>query len=134
MGVNDRADTDADTGAEADADRPRLNRNVTAALAYLLGPASGAALLVLVRDEFVRFHARQSVGVGAALFGLYLAVGIVSVLLAMAPVVGPAFAAVVLELPAAFGLAALGLWALLIYHAYHGRRFGLPVVGTLVAR
>jgi uncharacterized membrane protein len=132
VGVIDRAD--ADTGTEADADRPRLDRNLAAALAYLLGAASGAAVLVFVRDEFVRFHARQSVGASAALFGLYLAVGIACALLAMAPVVGPAFAAAVRGLPAAFGLAALGLWGLLTYHAYRGRRFSLPVVGTLVAR
>lgn len=118
----------------AGADRPRVDRNAAAALAYLLGAVSGLAVLVTAADDYVRFHARQSAAASAALFALYLVAGIAAALLGNLPVVGPAFDAVTAALPVVFGLAWVGLMLVLGRAAYRGRRFALPVLGALVER
>lgn len=119
---------------EAGTDRAGIDRNAAAALAYLLGPVSGLVVLATVADDYVRFHARQSAAASAALFALYLLVGIAAALLGSLPVVGPAFDALTAALPVAFGLAWVGLWAVLSRAAYRGQRFALPVLGPLVER
>lgn len=124
MAVSDEAGTDS-TGPD---------RNTMAALAYLLGAVSGLVVLATAADDYVRFHARQSAAASAALFALYLVAGIAAALLGDLPVVGPAFDAVTAALPVVFGVAWLGLWAVLSRAAYRGRRLALPVLGPLIER
>ena len=66
-----------------------LGPTVAGAIAYLLGPITGGILLFLEKDNrFVRYHAAQSITVGLLLVGVYIALSIVSTLLAVVPVLG----------------------------------------------
>ena len=64
-----------------------LKREAAAAMSYVLGPLTGIIFIILEKDDFVRFHAMQSIFVlgGIALFAFLLwAVPIVSSLLWLA--------------------------------------------------
>jgi uncharacterized membrane protein len=93
--------------------------NVAAALAYGLGWITGILFLLIEPDnKFVRFHAMQSIIVFAALSVLCL-------LLQMVPLLGM-LVTVFLVVPAS-----AVLWLVLMFKAYQGERFKLPVAGDM---
>lgn len=94
-----------------------MDENLAGALAYVLGWISGGALLVLEREnQFVRFHAMQSVVVFGSLCVLWF-VGL------SIPLFGWILSFMVIPVVSA------GLWLVLLYKAYTGQRFKLPVAG-----
>ena len=96
-----------------------LDPNVAAALSYALGWVTGLVfLLTEPHDKFVRFHALQSTIVFAAL-------SVVCVLLQMIPLLGM-LVTVFLVIPAS-----AVLWLILMFKAYQGERFRLPVIGDM---
>jgi uncharacterized membrane protein len=104
-------------------DAPRtstgLDPNVAAALAYGLGWITGIIFIVAEpNDRFVRFHALQSIIV----FGTLSAI---TLLLQAIPIFGM-LVAVFLVIP----LSAV-LWLLLMFKAYQGERFKLPIAGDM---
>lgn len=99
-----------------------LDANVAAALSYVLVFVSGIVFYALEDDEFVRFHAAQSIAVFgglviANLLAVFVAtigfVGIGSLLSALVPLLG------------------IALWAFLIVTAYQGRWTRVPVAANL---
>jgi uncharacterized membrane protein len=98
-----------------------LDANVGAALAYLVGFVTGAIFLVVEKENrFVRFHAMQST---FTFIGLVL----VNVLLNIVPFLGFLLSIFVL-LP----FSAV-LWLVLMFKAYQGEEFKLPLVGQMAA-
>jgi uncharacterized membrane protein len=96
-----------------------LDPNVAAALSYLLGWISGILfLLTEPQNRFVRFHAMQSTIV-------FLALSVACVLLQSIPILGMLIA-VFLVIP----LSAV-LWLLLMFKAYQGEKFKLPIAGEM---
>ena len=94
-----------------------LSRNTAAALCYAAGWISGLIfLLVEKKDEFVRFHAMQSVITFGGL-----------TVLAMVPVVGWILS------PFAM-IAGFILWLVLIVKAYQGENFELPYIGKFAKK
>jgi len=91
-----------------------LSKNTSGALAYVLGPVTGVIFLVLEKDPFVRFHAMQSVVVFLVLFVLQWVFGITIVLLPLVPLIS---------------ILAFILWLLLIYKAWQGDEWEVPVLG-----
>ena len=91
-----------------------LPKNTAGALSYVLGPVTGVIFYVLENDPFVRFHAMQSIVVFTLLFVLQWVFGLTLVLLPLVPL-----------------LSVLGfaLWLLLIYKAWQGQEWEVPVVG-----
>jgi len=90
------------------------NQNMMGALTYLLGFVTGIVFLLVEKDnKFVRFHAAQSTVVFGVLF-----------LLGMVPVVGWVMGVVIA--PVSFIL-----WLVLMWKAYQGETFRLPVVSDL---
>ncbi|WP_255171369.1 DUF4870 domain-containing protein [Natrononativus amylolyticus] len=112
-----------------------LHENTAGAASYALGFVSGLVVYLLEADnEFVRFHAIQSVLVFGGLFALGIAMSVAGLLLGWLPVVG-----VVVGLAVALGSlllvpVALVCWVVLLYKAYTGERFHVPVVGPLAER
>lgn len=93
--------------------------NVAAALSYSLGWVTGIAfLLAEPHNPFVRFHAMQSTIVFAALTVLTL-------VLQTIPILGMLIA-VFLVIPAS-----AILWLVLMFKAYQGERFKLPIAGDM---
>ena len=98
-----------------------LDANVIAALSYVLGFISGIIVLLVEKDNrFVRFHAMQSTVV-------FLSIIAFDILLQIVPILG-ALVVVFLVLPAS-----AALWLVLMYKAYQGEDFSLPIVGPFAA-
>lgn len=91
-----------------------LSKNTAGALAYVLGPVTGVVFLVLEKDAFVRFHAMQSTVLFGVLFLLQWVFGLTIVLLPLVPLIS------------LFGFV---LWLLLIYKAWQGEEWEVPVLG-----
>jgi uncharacterized membrane protein len=95
-----------------------LDANVAAALCYLAWFVTGIVFLVIEKDSrFVKFHAMQS-----TLFFLPLAV--LQMVLWSIPLLGWILGFFI-------WLASLVMWLVLMFKAYQGERFKLPVVGDM---
>jgi uncharacterized membrane protein len=96
------------------------DENVAAALSYILGWISGVAVLLLEHENrFVRFHAMQS----TIVFGVLSVAWFVCV--AVIPILGWIISFIVIP-----PLSAV-LWLVLMFKAYQGERYKVPVVGDI---
>jgi uncharacterized membrane protein len=93
-----------------------LKKTTAGALAYVLGPVTGIIFLLIEKDPFVRFHAMQSTVVFIVLFVLQWILGITIILF---------------PLSALIGLVAFVLWLILIYKAWQGEEWEVPVLGKI---
>lgn len=98
-----------------------FDANVAAALSYLVGFITGIIFLLIEKENrFVRFHAMQS----TLLFAVIVAVDI---LLQIIPLLG-ALVVIFVVIPLS-----AGLWLLMMFKAYKGEEFKLPLVGQMAA-
>jgi uncharacterized membrane protein len=105
-----------------------LPDNLAGALSYVLGPVTGIIFLVWEKQSrFVRFHAMQSLLVGVVLIILNYVLNVLNAVLVRIPFIGWLFA---LGLALVVGLASLVLWLALMYAAYTGKEWELPVIGA----
>jgi uncharacterized membrane protein len=96
----------------------RLPENIVAALSYTVGWVSGIFFLLLERNnKFVRFHAMQSVLIFMPIVLLLFLVGWV-------PYIGWLIADEV-------GMAAMLILLILMYMAYRGSKFKIPIIGKI---
>jgi len=93
-----------------------LSRNTAAALSYVLGPVTGVIFLILEKDSFVRFHAVQSIVVFLGLFILDWLLVTTIILAVLVPLVA---------------IVAFVLWLLLIYKAWQGEKWEVPLAGKI---
>ncbi|MBV8773162.1 MAG: DUF4870 domain-containing protein [Deltaproteobacteria bacterium] len=99
------------------------NYRVIAALSYLLGVITGVIFLYVEpynRDEFVRFHARQSIIFSIAWFAVQIIAG---VFIAVMPHPISALLAFLLRI---FNIGTAIFWVILMYKAYNGERYRIP--------
>lgn len=109
-----------------------LAPNVAGALAYLLGPITGIFFfLVEKRDGFVRFHAAQSIVVGIAMVAASIALTVVGMVLAVIPLIGWI---VGFLLSVGFALGSFALWIVLMFRAFQGHEWNVPVVAAYARR
>jgi uncharacterized membrane protein len=119
-----------------------LEPNVLAALSYVLGALTGLVVYLLERDdEFVRFHAAQSVVVSVALFGVSVAFTVFQTALFGVGFVDPAGFVLWSLLSLVFALVGIVLWlgafaawVYLIVRAYQGRTPRVPVAAGFADR
>src|SRR5215212_10725588 len=98
-----------------------FDANVAAALSYLVGFVTGIIFLVLEKDNrFVRFHAMQSTL-------LFAGIVAIDILLQIVPILG-ALVVIFIVIPAS-----AVLWLLLMFKAYQGEEFKLPLIGQIAA-
>lgn len=93
-----------------------LKKTTSGALAYVLGPITGILFLVIDKDPFVRFHAIQSIVVFVVLFVLQWVLGITVILFPLAALVG---------------VLSFVLWLILIYKAWQGKEWEVPILGKV---
>jgi uncharacterized membrane protein len=93
-----------------------LPRNTAAALSYVLGWLTGIVFLIIEKDEFVRFHAMQSILVFGGL-----------TVLSFIPFLG-------LVLSPLLMIVGFVLWLVLIYKAYQGEKLELPGVAEFAKK
>jgi uncharacterized membrane protein len=95
-----------------------LQQNVAGLLCYLLGWVTGIIFLVIEKkNKFVRFHAVQSIVV----FGAYT---VIAIILNLIPFIG-------WVINMLLGIAAFILWIILMFKAYQGQMYKLPVAGSI---
>jgi uncharacterized membrane protein len=93
-----------------------MDENVAALLTYVFGLVTGILFLVIEKEsKFVRFHAFQSILISAAFIILNMVLGFI-------PIIGWLIS--LLLSPVGFIL-----WLILLYQAYQGKWFKLPVIG-----
>lgn len=111
-----------------------LEPNVAAALSYVLTWVTGLIFLLIEKDdEYVRFHAKQAIVFGVAIFAIWIAVSIFFTVMALIPFIGGIVVGVLGTLIwLVFGIGFLISWIVLIVKAYQGQRYNLPILGDLV--
>lgn len=98
-----------------------FDANVAAALSYLVGFVTGIIFLVVEKENrFVRFHALQSTL-------LFAGIVAIDILLQIVPILG-ALVVVFIIIPAS-----AVLWLLMMFKAYQGEEFKLPLIGQMAA-
>jgi uncharacterized membrane protein len=98
-----------------------IDENIEGLLCYVLGFITGILFLVLEKDnKFVRFHAMQSIVTFLALFVISMVIGFIPILGWM--------------LSGLLGLIGLVLWLLLMFKAYQGEMYKLPIAGDLAEK
>jgi uncharacterized membrane protein len=104
-----------------------LEPNVAGLLCYILGWITGLIFFLLEKEnEFVRFHAKQSIVV----FGAFSAVSILLFILGWIPYIGVLF----FVLNVLVGILSLVLWVMLMIKAYQGERYKLPWAGDFAEK
>jgi uncharacterized membrane protein len=103
--------------------------NVIAALTYLLGFVTGLIFLYLEpynQDEFVRFHARQSIGFSVAWFAIGIVFGVFIAVLPHGLGAMLSFVLTIIDIALAI------YWVVLMYKAYNGERYRIPELADVV--
>jgi uncharacterized membrane protein len=104
-----------------------LAPNVAGALAYVLGPITGVFFLVTEKENaFIRFHAAQSIVVSIAIVAVSIGLSILTAVLGFIPILGWLIG---LTFSMAVGFGSFVLWLLLMYRAYQGQEWEVPLVG-----
>lgn len=105
-----------------------LAPNVAGALAYLLGPITGILFLVVEKENrFVRFHAMQSTVLSIAWIIVTFGLSFFTAVPVLGWIVG-------ILLSFVLGLAGFILWLLLMWKAFQGEEWELPVVGPFARK
>lgn len=95
-----------------------LDANLAALVCYVLGFVTGIVMLVIEKDsKFVRFHAMQSVMTFLGLFAINIVLGFI-------PILGWLISLLLLPVTVI-------LWLVLMFKAYQGEKFKLPIVGDM---
>ena len=98
-----------------------LSENLEGLLCYIFGWITGIIFLILDRDnKFVKFHALQSIFT-------FLPLSAIIAIFGWIPIIG-SFIRVVL------GIISFILWIILMYKAYQGEKYKLPIVGNLAEK
>jgi len=108
---------------------PKAQPQPIAALTYLLGFVTGIIFLYLEpysQDDFVRFHARQSIGFSVAWFAIVVIFG---VFIAVLP---HQLGGLVAFLEDLIDLALAIFWIFLMYKAYSGERYRIPELANVI--
>jgi len=97
-----------------------LDENLAGLLTYVLGWVTGIIFLVIEKDsKFVKFHAWQSIIVSGGLMVLSIVLGFIPVIRWFSGILS---------------LVGLVLWILLMYKAFQGEMYKLPMVGDLAEK
>jgi uncharacterized membrane protein len=114
-------------GAHSRKSATGLRPRTAGVLSYLAGPVSGVIMLVAEPEQpFVRFHAWQSVialGAFAVVVALCYAIALVSVFFTANGL------AIMVRVATVAWIGLLVLWALLMWQAWKGRAWKLPLAG-----
>ncbi len=105
------------------------------ALAYLLGIVTGIIVFLMKKDDkYAKFHAMQSILLGVAAFVIVVVLGIVGTIISFIPVIGWIIGLLIAVLWFIIGLGLFVLWLLLMWRAYNGVKWKLPIIGEHAER
>lgn len=102
-----------------------IDENLEGALCYFAGILTGVLFLILEKDnKFVKFHAVQSIVVSIVAIVVLTVVGTI---LLFIPIIG-------WLIDILLYLGAFCIWLLLMYKAYQGEKFKLPIAGDIAEK
>lgn len=110
---------------------PGIDSNVAGLLCYILWPVASFFFLYCGpynKNRFVRFHAFQAVFLGLAGVGTAIALSIMTSILGLIPLAGWILGSLVWIL---FATGLIGLVILLMYKAYQGVEYRIPLIGEM---
>lgn len=114
----EKVEDESTTTSETNETSTGLDQNIAGLLCYLVGFVTGLIFYLLEKEnKFVRFHAMQSIILSLVLF-------ILSIVLGFIPVIG--WIGTLL-----LGPISLVLWIVMMFKAYKGEWFKLPVIGDM---
>ena len=137
-GANETTTTTATVESESG-----LDSNVAGALSYVFGFVSGLIFYLIEKDDqFVRWHAAQSIALSAVLAVVYIALTFLGTVVSMTAfsgssglfLVGSLFSLVLGLVWLVVAVGGFAVWLYLIVKAYQGDTVRLPVVATLADR
>ncbi len=96
-----------------------ISQHNAGAFSYALFFISGIFFFIVDRDPYVRFHAGQSIVVFGILFLLQWLLGVSVILASLVPLIG---------------VLIFGLWLFLIYTAWEGKEWEVPVLGQFARK
>jgi len=106
----------------------KLEPNIAGLLCYVAWWITGLVFLLIEKDDdFIRFHAMQSI----VTFGAITIVNILLYILWFIPGVGWIFGALFATI---LWILAVVLWIILMIKAYQGEKFKLPLLGDLAEK
>jgi uncharacterized membrane protein len=112
-----------------------MTSNAAGALAYLAGFITAIVFIVVdpyKRDPFVRFHAFQSLFFNLAWIGFWIVWAILG--LVLSALTKGIFFFIQTPVDRLRMLGGFFLWAYLMYSAYQGKTFRIPIIGALAAK
>ena len=112
-----------------------LTENAAGALCYLFGLITGVIFLVMApynQNPRIRFHAFQSIFFHVAFIVAWMVEWVVFMVLAMVLPYGLSAMLSLLSLVLWFG--GVLIWLLLMWKAYQGQSFSLPVIGNIARK
>ena len=111
-----------------------MEDNLAGALCYVMGFITGVLFLVLEpynKRPFVRYHAFQSIFFNVGVIALFIALGIVGMILSA---IVHLFAPVMLPVNLIVYFLVFAMWLVCMFKAYNRQWFQLPVVGALALK
>lgn len=103
----------------ADKSTSILDSNTASALSYVLGPITGLVFLIIGKSPRVKFHAMQSIVVFGVIVVLQIVLGVTSILATLVPLIT---------------VVGFILWLMLIYKAWLGDDWVVPMLGVYAKR
>lgn len=102
-----------------------IDENLEGALCYFAGILTGVLFLILEKEnKFVKFHAVQSIVVSIVIIVVLTVLGTI---LLFIPIIG-------WLIDILLYLGAFCIWLLLMYKAYQGEKFKLPIAGDIAEK
>ncbi len=113
-----------------------VDENIAGALCYLFGVLTGAVFYLLEKEsKFVRFHAVQSMVVFGGILVFQIVLSAVGAVLGSIPVLGAVLSLIFVGLLSMLvAIASIVLWLVLMYRAYRGETWKVPVAGGIAER
>ncbi len=94
-----------------------LTENIAGLLCYILGFITGIIFILIEKEnKFVRFHAMQAIILSVGLFVIQIALAMIPFLVMISSLVG---------------LGGFILAVFLMYKAYQGEKYKLPIIGDI---
>jgi uncharacterized membrane protein len=107
---------------------------IYAALSYVCFVLSGIVVyMIRDKDPYARFHAMQSMLFTVALFVLSFVLGALQLVVHYIPVIGGVFGLLLSLVSLFISLVVVAAWLVLMYKAYSGERYKLPMIGDMAA-
>lgn len=109
--------------------------NLMGAIAYLCGWLTGVIMYLVKKDDkFVKFHAIQSILLSVVVMVVFVGLMVVTLILGFIPVINVVAGILALIVYPLMMLVMLLLMLFLMWKAYQGEKFKLPLIGDFAEK